>query len=108
MDSFLQDVLFSANKKILFLPHAIDRMNEAEPMISTDEVNEVIFKGEIIEDYPEDARGHSCLLLGFSDQHHHRPIHVVCSPKTDYLAIITVYVPSLNKWNSDFKTRKRG
>ncbi len=23
--------------------------------------------GELIEDYPEDVRGHSCLLLGFED-----------------------------------------
>ena len=39
----------------------------------------------MIEDYPEDVRGHSCLILGRGN--HDRPIHVVCSPKDGYLAI---------------------
>ncbi|MCU1236766.1 MAG: hypothetical protein JWP63_4733, partial [Candidatus Solibacter sp.] len=30
-------------------------------MISVVEVRRVVMRGEIIEDYPEDARGHSCL-----------------------------------------------
>ena len=105
MDSFLKEVFKSASKKILFLPHAVSRMNKAEPMISTDEIQEVLLNSEIIEDYPEDVRGHSCLLFGLSNQQH-RPIHIVCSPKTDYLAIITVYVPSPNKWSLDLKKRK--
>jgi len=54
-------------------------MNAEEEIITPEEVREVIFKGEIIEDYPEDVRGHSCLMLGFS--HKGRPIHVVCCSK---------------------------
>jgi hypothetical protein len=27
-----------------------------------------------------------------------RPIHVVCSPKDDYLAIITAYLPDEEQW----------
>ncbi|MFO0794631.1 MAG: DUF4258 domain-containing protein, partial [Candidatus Brocadiaceae bacterium] len=34
-------------------------------------------KCEIIEDYPNDLRGHSFLLLGFTEQG--QPIHAVCS-----------------------------
>jgi hypothetical protein len=59
--------------------------------------------GEVIEDYPEDERGHSCLILGFSENN--RPIHVVCSPKVEYLAIITAYLPDKNEWSGDFRTR---
>ena len=33
-------------------------------MISVEEIRQVINNGSIIEDYPEDPRGHSCLMLG--------------------------------------------
>jgi len=36
-----------------------------------------------------------------------RPIHVVCSPKEEYLGIITAYIPRLDKWKEDFKTRRK-
>ena len=53
--------------------------------------------------YPDDPRGHSCLLLGFSGQG--RAIHVLCSPKMDYLAIITAYLPDPLRWSDDFRSR---
>lgn len=96
----------AANKRILYLPHALTQMNLPERMITADEVREVVFKGEIIEDYPEDPRGHSCLMHGWTSIKN-RPVHVVCAPKDEYLAIITAYVPSPKEWESDFKTRKR-
>ena len=60
-------------------------------MISTAEVRTVIEQGKVIEDYPEDPRGHSCLMLGKSGIG--RAIHVVCSSKDDCLAINTAYLP---------------
>ena len=60
-------------------------------MISTGEIRDVIERGEIIENHPEDARGHSCLMLGRGE--FKRPIHIVCAHKEDYLAIITAYIP---------------
>jgi len=33
--------------------------------------------------------------------------HIICSPKEEYLGIITAYVPTLNKWENDFRTRRR-
>ena len=72
-------------------------------MIRPSEVRQVIEKGNVIEDYPEDARGHSCLLLGFGDEN--RPVHVVCAPKDDYLAIITAYLPDVNEWSPDYRER---
>ena len=72
-------------------------------MITTSEVEAVVMSGEVIEDYPDDPRGHSCLLLGLGQDD--RPIHVVCSPKDDYLAAITAYLPDPDQWSSDFKVR---
>jgi len=58
----------------------------------------------VIEDYPEDARGHSCLIFGYGDGE--RAIHVVCSPKEDYLAIITAYLPDPEQWEDNLRKRK--
>ena len=80
-------------------------MNAPEPMITTQEVREVVMRGAVIEDYQEDARGHSCLMLGWGDKK--RPVHVVCAEKPDYLAIITAYLPSRDQWEQDWQTRKR-
>lgn len=73
-------------------------------MISTAEVRQIVSTGEIIEDYSDDPRGHSCLMLGQGNDR--RLIHVVCAPKAEYLAIITAYLPSLDAWTDDFRTRK--
>ncbi len=86
------------------MPHAVRQMSRTERMISTSEVRQVIERGELLEDYPEDARGHSCLILGYGDKQ--RPIHVVCSPKEQYLAIITAYYPEPSQWEDNFRKRK--
>ncbi len=91
MDEILQLVRQAANKRLLLLPHTIRQMSRPDRMITTIDVETVVMTGEVIEDYPEDARGHSCLMLGFGKPG--RPIHVVCSPKDEYLAIITAYLP---------------
>ena len=104
MNDFLKIIRKTSKKKILFLPHAVQQMSRIERMITTSEVKKVIKTGDIIEDYPEDSRGHSCLMLGFGDNK--RPIHVVCSPKDEYLAIITCYIPSKKEWKNNYKTRK--
>lgn len=102
--SILDQVRTAATKRILFLPHAVRQMSRPGRMISPSEIEAVLTAGEAIEDYPEDARGHSCLLLGFGDGR--RPIHVVCAPKADYLAIITAYIPHPDQWTADFRKRK--
>lgn len=100
----LAQVQEAAGKRILFLPHALNQMNHPERMIATTEVRNVIFHGEIVKEYPEDLRGHSCLLLGYGAEN--RPIHVVCVPKSDYLAVITAYLPDPARWEADWRTRK--
>ena len=96
-------IRMSASKRVLFLPHAVRQMSRPDRMIKPSEVRLVIEKGNVIEDYPEDARGHSCLLLGFGDEN--RPVHVVCAPKDEYLAVITAYLPDVNEWSPDFRER---
>ena len=93
----------AAAKRLLFLPHAIRQMSRPERLMITSEIRGVIEHGEIIEDYPEDVRGHSCLMLGSGDGG--RAIHIVCSPKDEYLAIITTYLPDEDEWSDDFRVR---
>jgi len=102
----VEHVRASAKAKVLFLPHALRQMLRPERMISRAEVLGVIATGAIVEDYPEDCRGHSCLLLGYSEGG--RPLHVVCAPKGDYLAIITAYVPEKSEWSQSFNARTTG
>jgi hypothetical protein len=102
MPTILEAVRKAARARILYLPHAVKQMARPERLISPAEVQQVVMEGELIEDYPDDVRGHSCLLLGAPRG---RPIHVVCSPRSDYLAIITAYVPEPRQWSPDFRRR---
>ena len=81
-ESILERVRTAAAKRLLFLPHTIRQMSRPERMITTKDVEIAIVTGEILEDYPEDSRGHSCLILGTGLDL--RLIHVVCAPKDEY------------------------
>ncbi len=60
-----------------FTIHAGDRMIERH--IAVDEVKEAVLaeSTEIIEDYSNDPRGSSCLVLGMTAKG--RPLHIQCS-----------------------------
>ena len=100
----VERIKHAAAKRSLFLAHAVRQMARSERMTTLGEVRATIEHGELIEDYPEDARGHGCLLHG--RRNGYREVHVVCSPKEDYLAVITAYLPSEDEWESDLRTRK--
>lgn len=73
--------------------------------ISLTEIEKAILNGEILENYPKDPRGESCLILGYAEEGY--PIHIVCGKiKSEKIRIITVYIPALPKW-LDAKTRRR-
>jgi len=73
--------------------------------ITLSELESAIFNGEILEDYPEDPRGPSCLVLGYTQE---RPIHVVCgNTPINWVRIITIYRPEPPKW-TDERTRAKG
>ena len=90
-------------KQVIFSAHAHRQMDTRG--ITVEEVFEALRTPELVEDYPDDPRGHSCLLLGRTRSG--RPLHVICAPRDEGLIIITVYEPSLIEWEPDFKTRRR-
>lgn len=67
------------------------------------DIEKALLRGEILENYPNDPRGPSCLILGFGIEGY--PIHIICGKtKLEWLRIITVYIPSPPKWKGP-KTR---
>jgi hypothetical protein len=68
------------------------------------ELEEAIFAGQIIEEYPADPRGPSCLILGYTQGN--RPLHIVCGIIREELLVITAYEPSLEEWKTDWRTRR--
>ena len=75
--------------------------------ISLEMIEEAVHHGEIIEDYPDDPRGPSCLVFGITQAG--RPLHVVCGKtEVDQLLVITAYEPNLEEWEPDWRTRKKG
>lgn len=59
--------------------------------------------GEIIEEYPDDKYGPSCLLYGQTSAD--RPLHVLCSVPPR-VRIITVYEPDPDEWLDNRVRRK--
>jgi len=86
-----------------FSKHAVDRSIIRD--ISVAEVYEVIIgNSEVIEDYPDDKYGPSCLILGLTKAG--RALHVQCSyPARPMVRIITLYEPDPAQW-IDLRTRK--
>ena len=95
----------AAAKKRLFLGHAIRQLNKGARMSTAAEVREVVLQADEIEDYRADVRGHRCLLSGATSRG--RIIHVVCSPKADYIAIITAYIPDPAEWDETRRQRRK-
>ena len=85
-----------------FSRHATDRM--LLRLISVQEVREVISTGEMIEDYPDDKYGPSCLIMGVTQEN--RILHIQCSyPSRPLIKIITAYEPDESEW-ADYRVRK--
>jgi len=92
-----------AQRQYEFSKHAVDQTIVRE--ISVSELEKAISsQSEVIEDYPEDKYGPSCLILGFTSAG--RPLHVQCSyPDRPLIKIITVYEPDPGLW-IDLRIRK--
>jgi hypothetical protein len=86
-----------------FSQHAVDQAILRH--IDVQELRDAIASGEVIEDYPGDKYGPSCLILGFSEAG--RPVHVQCSyPSRPLVKIITLYEPSPEEWLDNRHRRK--
>lgn len=74
--------------------------------IATTEVRQALAAGLVLEDYPDDRYGPSCLIFGNTLDN--RPLHIVCSyPQRPLLKIITIYEPDLTEWLPGFTQRKK-
>lgn len=82
--------------------HAMERasMRGIDPM----DIKEALLNGHVIEEYPEDKRGKSCLVYGTTKGR--KDLHIVCGLTSDTLWVITVYEPDPEEW-IDPKTRRR-
>ena len=61
---------------------------------------------EIIEEYPEDKYLPSCLIFA---KYLKKAIHIqiALDLQNDTITIITAYKPNSDKWENDFKTRRK-
>jgi uncharacterized protein DUF4258 len=85
-----------------FSRHAVDQTLRRGIKVS--EIRESVAAGELIEDYPDDKYGPSCLIFGFTQTG--RPLHVQCShPSRPIIKIVTLYEPDPDQW-IDFRKRK--
>ncbi len=65
------------------------------------EVEEALINGMVLEQYEDDIRGESCLVVGFTDSG--KPLHIVCGEFEGKLAIITVYIPIPPKFKNPYE-----
>lgn len=82
--------------------HAAKRLEQRG--ISLSDIISCIKNGEIIEQYPDDYPFPSCLIVGAALTH--MIIHTVIGSDLKTIWIITAYIPSLDKWEPNLKTRK--
>ena len=98
------DALHAAliGKTYLMTAHASNRAAQRD--ITSHEIETAILTGEVIEDYPDDKYGPSCLIFSYTQLG--RPIHIQCSyPSRPLVKIITLYEPDPELW-IDFRTRR--
>ena len=89
------------DKSYLLTAHASQR--GVQRGISSSEIEEAVISGEVIEDYPDDKYGPSCLIFGKTNSN--RVLHIQVSYPPN-VKVITLYEPSSDEWESDWKTRK--
>jgi hypothetical protein len=76
-----------------------------EHRIRSDQVRQVLERGERIEEYPDDTPFPSYLVLGGSG----RNLHVVAADDAaaDETIVITTYEPDPKEWEANLKTRRK-
>lgn len=89
-------------RKYLFSEHADEE--KTKDQLTVDEIEEAILSGEIIAERLDDPRGESRLIAGKTQSS--KLIHVVIGIRFGVPVIVTVYIPSKEKWIYG-KIRKR-
>ena len=98
MKEIIQHLQARVRERNYRLTSHAEREREADH-ITVQEVEEAVLSEacEIIEDYPTDPRGHSCLILGWT--HVGLPIHLVCGHLSEEeFIVITIYRPDPTQW----------
>ncbi len=73
--------------------------------LSVSQLEFVLLNCHIIEEYPGDPRGESCLTIGFLPDK--TPVHIVCGKNpSGHLFLITVYIPAMSKWKDSYTRNK--
>lgn len=90
--------------EVRFSQHAFQRMFERE--LSPEAVETAINHGEVIVSYDDDQPLPSYLILWFDDG---APVHTVIARNDEngLCIVITVYRPTSDLWNDDFRTRRQ-
>ena len=95
----------AAGGRVHVSEHAYDEAVEED--VSVVAVIDATSGGEVIEDYPEDPRGPSCLVLlavGGGP-----PVHAVWAfdDGAERAILVTVYRPDPARWSDDFRQRRQ-
>lgn len=78
-------------------------LERQEEQITIAEIEKVLLKGSIIEEYPNDPRGESCLVGAKIGT---KSLHVVSGKRTNRLLVVTIYRPKPPTW-INYKTRAK-
>jgi hypothetical protein len=83
------------------LPHAL--IEARKDGLTEEDLTEAVMTGEVVEDYGERA-----VLLNLATDYK-IPFHVVLEyvPGDPVATVVTAYIPSRDRWEADWKTRKR-
>src|SRR5687768_5976250 len=91
---------------VLWSRHAVAAL--VDDNLQRREVEAALQQGQVIEDYPPTQRPlPDCLVLAnLADG---RPLHVVTAidAENDRIVVVTVYMPTRDRWEDDWRTRKQ-
>lgn len=69
--------------------------------LTISQLEHVLLNCELLEHYPDDPRGESCLVVGYTPDV--APVHVVCGKnRSGHVVLITVYIPTMPKWSDPY------
>jgi hypothetical protein len=100
----LENQYAPAKDKVLWSRHAVSKL--VVEGLDRAHVETALQTCKVIEDYPVGGRPlPDCLVLGFWQE---KPVHAVVAVDgdRDRIFVVTVYMPSLERWEDDWQTRK--